>query len=95
MRTEKFVSAEQTTKDSGILHIKPKAIIDDYVFEPCGYSMNGIDGEPRVEQCAIAGGSRWALQGEGALPSLQCIRAVNQSRAASGIARSAGRVCTA
>ena len=44
VRTEAFVSAEQTTKDSGLLGIKPEAIIDDYVFEPCGYSMNGIDG---------------------------------------------------
>ncbi len=44
VRTDKFVSASQTTKDSGILELKPKAIIDDYVFEPCGYSMNGIDG---------------------------------------------------
>ncbi|KAG2436929.1 hypothetical protein HXX76_006448 [Chlamydomonas incerta] len=39
----KFVSAERTTKDTGIAELKPKAIIDDYVFEPCGYSMNGID----------------------------------------------------
>ncbi|GAX81517.1 hypothetical protein CEUSTIGMA_g8945.t1 [Chlamydomonas eustigma] len=44
VRTENFVSAEQTTKDSGIFALKPNAIIDDYVFEPCGYSMNGIDG---------------------------------------------------
>jgi len=44
VRTEKFVSAEQTTRDSGILGIKPAALIDDYVFEPCGYSMNGIEG---------------------------------------------------
>lgn len=43
-RTEKFVSASQTTKDSGIINLKPKALMDDYVFEPCGYSMNGIDG---------------------------------------------------
>lgn len=41
-RTEHFVSAEHTTRETGILHVKPGAIIDDYVFEPCGYSMNGI-----------------------------------------------------
>lgn len=29
---------------SGILALKPHADIDDYVFEPCGYSMNGIEG---------------------------------------------------
>jgi len=43
-RNESFVSAEQTTRDSGIVHLKPNAVLDDYVFEPCGYSMNGIDG---------------------------------------------------
>lgn len=43
-RSEKFVSSEQTTKDTGIIALKPAALIDDYVFEPCGYSMNGIDG---------------------------------------------------
>lgn len=43
-RTEQFVSSEQTTRDTGIVHLKPGAVIDDYVFEPCGYSMNGIDG---------------------------------------------------
>ena len=44
VRTESFVSAAQTTLDSGITLLKPKADIDDYVFEPCGYSMNGIEG---------------------------------------------------
>lgn len=43
-RCDKFVSTKQTTADSGILAIKPNAEIDDYVFEPCGYSMNGIEG---------------------------------------------------
>jgi S-adenosylmethionine decarboxylase proenzyme len=42
-RTEAFVSSAQTTIDTGIVHLKPGAILDDYVFEPCGYSMNGID----------------------------------------------------
>uniref|UniRef100_A0A7R9VAB0 adenosylmethionine decarboxylase n=1 Tax=Chlamydomonas euryale TaxID=1486919 RepID=A0A7R9VAB0_9CHLO len=43
-RTEDFVSAAATTRDTGILALKPGADIDDYVFEPCGYSMNGIEG---------------------------------------------------
>eukprot|EP00798_Chlamydomonas_sp_ICE-L_P005249 gene5249-18480_t len=43
-RCDKFISTKQTTADSGILNIKPSALIDDYVFEPCGYSMNGIEG---------------------------------------------------
>eukprot|EP00955_Chlamydomonas_euryale_P078553 363169-Chlamydomonas_euryale.AAC.46 len=42
-RTEEFVSAQHTTKASGILALKPRAMVDDYVFEPCGYSMNGIE----------------------------------------------------
>lgn len=42
-RNDKFVSAAQTTADTGIVHLKPNCVIDDYVFEPCGYSMNGID----------------------------------------------------
>lgn len=41
-RTDSFVSAAQTTCDTGIVHLKPGALVDDYVFEPCGYSMNGI-----------------------------------------------------
>lgn len=41
-RTPAFVSAERTTADSGIRYLLPAAVIDDYVFEPCGYSMNGI-----------------------------------------------------
>lgn len=41
-RTSKFTSAADTTRDTGIVHLKPGALIDDYVFEPCGYSMNGI-----------------------------------------------------
>jgi len=41
-RTDKFESAAATTRDTGIVHLKPGVVIDDYVFEPCGYSMNGI-----------------------------------------------------
>jgi S-adenosylmethionine decarboxylase proenzyme len=43
-RTEKFISAAHTTQETGIAGLVPNAIIDDYVFDPCGYSMNGIDG---------------------------------------------------
>uniref|UniRef100_A0A7S2XIB0 S-adenosylmethionine decarboxylase proenzyme n=1 Tax=Lotharella oceanica TaxID=641309 RepID=A0A7S2XIB0_9EUKA len=32
----------QATKVSGIADLFPSAIIDDYVFEPFGYSMNGL-----------------------------------------------------
>ena len=41
-RTEKFVSSAQTTTDSGIRSIFEDFDIDDYVFEPCGYSMNAL-----------------------------------------------------
>jgi hypothetical protein len=32
------------TTETGIRRLVPAADIDDYVFEPCGYSMNGILG---------------------------------------------------
>ena len=37
-------SADSMTKDSGIRKILPKSDICDFEFEPCGYSMNGIEG---------------------------------------------------
>ena len=39
------MSAKHTTVASGIASMLSKADIDDFVFEPCGYSMNGCDGE--------------------------------------------------
>lgn len=41
---ENSVSAAMTTMSSGISSIVPSHAIDDYIFEPCGYSMNGISG---------------------------------------------------
>lgn len=35
-------SAPDATKESGIDKILPQMVIDDFLFEPCGYSMNGI-----------------------------------------------------
>jgi S-adenosylmethionine decarboxylase proenzyme len=40
-----FVSSSKTTHDSGIRSIFETFSIDDYVFEPCGYSMNGLNQE--------------------------------------------------
>ncbi len=40
-RTDAFVSARKTTVESGIQALVPHHVIDDYVFDPCGYSMNG------------------------------------------------------
>ena len=37
-----FVSAQQTTVSSGIADLLPGSDIDEFVFEPCGYSMNGL-----------------------------------------------------
>ncbi|KAF6145212.1 hypothetical protein GIB67_041407 [Kingdonia uniflora] len=38
------VTGRLMTKLTGINEINPKAIICDFGFDPCGYSMNGIDG---------------------------------------------------
>ncbi|KOC63954.1 S-adenosylmethionine decarboxylase proenzyme [Habropoda laboriosa] len=35
-------SADEATQKSGIDKLIPNMIIDDFLFEPCGYSMNGI-----------------------------------------------------
>ena len=37
-----FVSAQQITVSSGIADLLHGADIDEFVFEPCGYSMNGL-----------------------------------------------------
>ncbi|KAL4333401.1 hypothetical protein GQ457_07G041580 [Hibiscus cannabinus] len=37
-------SAREMTKLSGIADIMPSHVICDYEFDPCGYSMNGIEG---------------------------------------------------
>ena len=48
-RTDKFVSSAQTTTDSGIRSIFEELDIDDYVFEPCGYSMNGLNEQGSID----------------------------------------------
>jgi len=40
-----FVSSQHLTQTSGIADILPGSIIDDFMFDPCGYSMNGLRGE--------------------------------------------------
>ncbi len=44
-RGDTFVSARRTTANTGIADLLPAADIDEYVFEPCGYSMNGLQGD--------------------------------------------------
>ncbi|KAI3887488.1 hypothetical protein MKW92_020934 [Papaver armeniacum] len=39
------VVGNEMTEITGIRNINPKSIICDFGFDPCGYSMNGIDGE--------------------------------------------------
>lgn len=39
---EECADAKDATVRSGIHKILPGMIIDDYLFEPCGYSMNGV-----------------------------------------------------
>ena len=36
-RTPEFVSSAHTTDVTGIRHLAPSAVMDDYVFDPCGY----------------------------------------------------------
>lgn len=43
-RNDTFISAQHTSTASGIQCLVPNALIDDYVFEPCGYSMNSMEG---------------------------------------------------
>ena len=43
-RGSDFASAKQTTIACGISSLLPKATVDDFVFDPCGYSMNGLEG---------------------------------------------------
>ena len=38
-----FVSSAAVTAASGIRALLPGPDIDDYVFDPCGYSMNGME----------------------------------------------------
>lgn len=44
-KTESFVSAKHTTVTSGIADIIPGSVIDEFQFDPCGYSMNGLKDE--------------------------------------------------
>ncbi|XP_035212859.1 S-adenosylmethionine decarboxylase proenzyme-like isoform X2 [Stegodyphus dumicola] len=39
---EVCTSAKEATQKSGIDKLFPGIVIDDYLFEPCGYSMNGL-----------------------------------------------------
>lgn len=41
-RNDKFVDVKTSTKQSGIASLVPQSQIDDFMFEPCGYSMNGL-----------------------------------------------------
>jgi len=39
----KFSTGQEATESSGIDQILPDMLIDDFLFDPCGYSMNGIN----------------------------------------------------
>jgi len=45
-------SAVQATQRSGIDKLVPGMTIDDVLFDPCGYSMNGIDNDVSIF-CAL------------------------------------------
>ncbi|XP_010255822.1 PREDICTED: S-adenosylmethionine decarboxylase proenzyme 4-like [Nelumbo nucifera] len=38
------VAGKEMTELTGIGNINPRALVCDFAFDPCGYSMNGIDG---------------------------------------------------
>lgn len=40
---EQFTEGREVTIHSGIDQLLPEMFIDDFLFEPCGYSMNGIN----------------------------------------------------
>ena len=44
-----YTSADQLTTAVGLQDLIPGAILDDKIFEPCGYSLNAI-----VKVCIIA-----------------------------------------
>ncbi|GBG66902.1 hypothetical protein CBR_g72657 [Chara braunii] len=39
-----FVNAKTVTERAGIADLLPGSEIDDFMFDPCGYSMNGVEG---------------------------------------------------
>jgi S-adenosylmethionine decarboxylase len=41
-KTPSFESIERVSHDSGISLILPGSRIDAHMFDPCGYSMNGM-----------------------------------------------------
>jgi len=41
-------SADEATRKSGIDKLIPNMMIDDFLFEPCGYSMNGLSKNVRL-----------------------------------------------
>lgn len=41
-------SASEATAKSGIEKIIPNMVIDDFLFQPCGYSMNGVSKSVRI-----------------------------------------------
>jgi S-adenosylmethionine decarboxylase len=39
------VTAKSAAKSTGLAELFPEATIDDYLFDPCGYSLNGLLGD--------------------------------------------------
>uniref|UniRef100_A0A1D1YNW3 S-adenosylmethionine decarboxylase proenzyme n=1 Tax=Anthurium amnicola TaxID=1678845 RepID=A0A1D1YNW3_9ARAE len=39
------VAGKEMTASTGIGEINPRALVCDFAFDPCGYSMNGLDGD--------------------------------------------------
>ncbi|XP_032232469.2 S-adenosylmethionine decarboxylase proenzyme isoform X2 [Nematostella vectensis] len=47
--TGQYANVSEVTKATGIADFIPGAIIDDFLFDPCGYSMNGLFGVSSFE----------------------------------------------
>eukprot|EP00904_Undaria_pinnatifida_P009011 jgi/Undpi1/523/HiC_scaffold_10.g03987.m1 len=43
-KSEKVQTADDASLRSGIRRVIPKAILQDHLFDPCGYSMNALEG---------------------------------------------------
>ncbi|CAN0513159.1 unnamed protein product, partial [Ectocarpus sp. 12 AP-2014] len=44
-KTDKIQTGEDVSSRSGIKSVLPNAALQDHLFEPCGYSMNALEGQ--------------------------------------------------
>ena len=93
-----FRSAKDTTADTGVQGLLPAAAIDDFVFEPCGYSMNALEG-PLMSSIHVTPEEGWSyasfeLCGPSLPDLLTTVQQVWPSGLTAGCARRQHRVHT-